>query len=69
MLQPGQIVKIYEVPLTNEILEGEALLLKQCLVLEDLEFWKVQFTESKLKAFRAINRHRRPPHKKIFRWK
>ena len=43
-MQPGQVVKIYEDPLTEKKLEGEAKLIELLHQDSDREYWLVEFT-------------------------
>lgn len=43
-LKKGQMVNVYELPLTSEKLEGKAVLIRNCkLYFQHLEQWLVRF--------------------------
>ena len=41
----GQVVKVYEDPITEQILEGEAKLLELLWIGRPLEYWRVRFKD------------------------
>lgn len=54
MLEKGQIVTIYEDPITQKKPEGKAKLIKRHHIVDNMEYWQVEFLDEK-GAYR--NRH------------
>jgi len=55
-MQPGQVVKIYEDPLTEKKLEGEAKLIELLHQDSDREYWIVEFTRGHERHARWIKK-------------
>ena len=53
-MKEGEIVNVYQDPITNLIFEGDAKLIKKLGEDNEFEFWLVEFTDE-----RGINYHRK----------